>query len=146
MLAWRGHGRHNGAVAHHRTEIKVRFYELDPYNHVNHTNYLAYFETARIEYLTARGIGLDVLRERGWQLVVVELSARLKAAATLHEVLTVETWAGDVGRVTSTWHQLMTRDDDVIATLEVKAAFTDLTGRPTRIPDEFVRAFTADSV
>jgi acyl-ACP thioesterase len=44
----------------HTTSVKVRFYELDPYDHVNHTNYFAYFETARIEYLSELGWGLDL--------------------------------------------------------------------------------------
>ena len=57
----------------HETSVKVRFYELDPYDHVNHTNYFSYFETARIEYLTEMGWGLDVLKSEGFQLVVVEI-------------------------------------------------------------------------
>jgi cobaltochelatase CobT len=50
------------------TEVRVRFYELDPYNHVNHTAYLGYFETARVEALGARAMdgvksNLDILAE-----------------------------------------------------------------------------------
>ncbi|MGH8911001.1 MAG: acyl-CoA thioesterase [Acidimicrobiia bacterium] len=126
----------------HQTEIRVRFYELDPYDHVNHTNYLAYFETARIEYLTDVGFGMDVLKASGCQIVVVELKARFLATAGLRDVLTVTTSVGEMGRVASTWIQEMRRDDDLIATLEVKAAFTDLSGRPRRIPEDFVAAVT----
>jgi len=70
----------------HTTSLKVRFYELDPYDHVNHTNYFSYFETARIEYLTDKGWGLMVLKERGMQLVVVEIHARFLAAAGYGEL------------------------------------------------------------
>ena len=122
----------------HETSLKVRFYELDPYDHVNHTNYFSYFETARIEYLTDMGWGLDVLKENGWQFVVVELQARFRAAARYGQELVIRTWIKDVGRVKSTWQQLMLRDDQVVAELEVSAAFTDLEGRPRRIPREFV--------
>ncbi|MGF1617887.1 MAG: acyl-CoA thioesterase [Acidimicrobiia bacterium] len=122
----------------HETSLKVRFYELDPYDHVNHTNYFSYFETARIEYLTDMGWGLDVLKENGWQFVVVELRARFVAAARYGQELVIRTWVEDVGRVRSTWQQLMFRDDKVVAELEVSAAFTDLEGRPRRIPHEFV--------
>lgn len=125
----------------HATEIRVRFYELDPYNHVNHTNYLAYFETARVEYLTDVGYGMDVMKERGFQIVVVELHARFLAAAGLRDVLIVTTSVLEIGRVTSTWSQEMTRGDQTIATLQVKAAFTDLSGRPRRVPEEFAAAF-----
>jgi acyl-CoA thioester hydrolase len=122
----------------HETSLKVRFYELDPYDHVNHTNYFSYFETARIEYLADMGWGLDVLKDNGWQFVVVELRARFLAAARYGQELVIRTWIEDVGRVKSTWHQLMFRDEKVVAELEVTAAFTDLDGRPRRIPREFV--------
>jgi acyl-CoA thioester hydrolase len=122
----------------HETSLKVRFYELDPYDHVNHTNYFSYFETARIEYLSDMGWGLDVLKDNGWQFVVVELRARFLAAARYGQELVIRTWIEDVGRVKSTWHQLMFREGKIVAELEVTAAFTDLDGRPRRIPTEFV--------
>jgi acyl-CoA thioester hydrolase len=122
----------------HTTSVKVRFYELDPYDHVNHTNYFSYFETARIEYLSEMGWGLDVLKENGWQFVVVEIRARFLAAARYGEELTIHTWVEEVGRVRSTWHQVMLRGDERVCEIEVSAAFTDLAGRPRRIPAEFV--------
>ena len=126
--------RHSSAT----TKLKVRFYELDPYDHVNHTNYFSYFETSRIEYLTDQGWGLDVLKERGWQFVVVELNARFLAAARYGEELTIFTWVDDVGRVKSTWQQVMKRGEEVVARLTISAAFTDLDGKPRRIPQEFI--------
>ena len=122
----------------HTTSLKVRFYELDPYDHVNHTNYFSYFETARIEYLAEVGWGMDVMKEQGTQIVVVEIQARFQVAAKFGEELTIYTWVTDVARATSTWSQIITRgDDEVVAKLTVKAAFTDLTGRPRRVPDDF---------
>ena len=32
----------------HRSRLRVRFSELDPYAHVNHTVYLVYFEAGRL--------------------------------------------------------------------------------------------------
>jgi acyl-CoA thioester hydrolase len=123
----------------HTTSVKVRFYELDPYDHVNHTNYFSYFETARIDYLTEMGWGLDVLKTQGFQLVVVELQARFSAAARFGEELTIHTWVEDVGRVRSTWQQVMLRGDEEVARLTVSAAFTDLQGKPRRVPEDFAR-------
>jgi len=122
----------------HTTSLKVRFYELDPYDHVNHTNYFSYFETARIEYLTDLGWGLDYLKSQGWQLVVVELHARFLAAARYGEELTIHTWIEEVGRVRSKWRQTMLRGGEEVARLTVDAAFTDLQGKPCRIPARFV--------
>lgn len=119
------------------TSLKVRFYELDPYDHVNHTNYFSYFETARIEYLTEMGFGLDIMKDRGWQLVVVEINARFLAAARYGQELVIHTWIEDASRVKSTWRQTMLRDDEEVARITVTAAFTDLDGRPRRLPPEF---------
>lgn len=120
------------------TSIKVRFYELDPYDHVNHTNYFSYFETARIEYLTTMGFGLDVMKDLGWQLVVVEIEARFRAAARYGQELTIHTWVEEVGKVKSVWKQVMLRGDEEVAQIAVTAAFTDLEGRPRRLPTEFL--------
>lgn len=126
----------------HTTSLKVRFYELDPYDHVNHTNYFSYFETARIEYLTDKGWGLMVLKEQGLQLVVVEIHARFLAAAGYGEELTIHTWVEQAGRVKSTWQQRMLRGDEEVARLTVLAAATDLQGKPRRMPDEFTSLFS----
>jgi acyl-CoA thioester hydrolase len=123
----------------HTSSVRVRFYELDPYDHVNHTNYFSYFETARIDFLTEMGWGLDVLKSQGWQLVVVELHARFFAAARFGEELTIHTWIEEVGRVKSTWKQVMLRGEEEVARLTVSAAFTDLAGKPRRIPEGFAR-------
>jgi YbgC/YbaW family acyl-CoA thioester hydrolase len=123
------------------TEIKVRFYELDPYNHVNHTAYLGYFETARVEALASRGYGLDVMKEQGFQIVLVEMTARFHRPATLHEVLVIETEVVEIARASSRWRQRMSRHGEEIATLDVRAAFTDLDGRPVRPPAGFAEVF-----
>lgn len=126
----------------HTTLVKVRFYELDPYDHVNHTNYFAYFETARVEYLAEMGWGLDILKEQGLQLVVVEARARFLSAATYGQELTIHTWVDEVGRVKSTWQQRMATDDAEVARLAVTFAATDLGGKPRRIPAAFAANFS----
>ena len=122
----------------HTTSLKVRFYELDPYDHVNHTNYFSYFETARIEYLTEMGYGLTYLKEQGFQFVVVEITARFQAAARYGQELTIHTWISDTGKVKSIWNQVMLRGDEIVAKVTVIAALTDLDGRPRRIPQDFI--------
>jgi YbgC/YbaW family acyl-CoA thioester hydrolase len=124
-------------------EVRPRFYELDPYNHVNHTSYLGYFEAARVEALAACGYGLDVMKTAGFQIVLVELTARFLAAATLGETLVISTTIKETARASSRWYQEMGRGDELVATLDVRAAFTDLDGRPTRPPPGFVEAMAA---
>jgi YbgC/YbaW family acyl-CoA thioester hydrolase len=124
----------------HQTEVKVRFYELDPYDHVNHTSYLGYFEAARVEALEAIGFGMNLMKEAGFQIVVIELNARFLAPAGLHDVLTISTEVAETARASSKWRQEMRRGGELIATLEVRAAFTDMEGAVTRPPPGFVAA------
>jgi acyl-CoA thioester hydrolase len=123
-----------------RSTIDVRFYELDPYGHVNHGVYLNYFEVARIELLDAIGFGLPRLRELGFHLLVVEAHVRYHAPAVAGDRLTVDSRLVELRRASASWHQRLTRDGELIATNEVRSAITDPDGRPTRPPAALAEA------
>lgn len=124
----------------HRMEIDVRFYELDPYDHLNHSAYIQYFEVGRIEALRSIGCTLTEMRAEGWMIVVSEISTQFLASAGEGDHLAVETEVIEIRRVTSRWHQRILRGDEVIAIQEVKAAMVDLNGRPVRFPEDLVAA------
>jgi acyl-CoA thioester hydrolase len=116
------------------TTLDVRFYELDPYGHVNHGVYLNYFEVARVELLEALGYGLPRLRELGFHIVVVEVTVRFHAPARAGDRLEVHSRIAQLRRASSTWDQRILRGDELIATNVVRAAITDATGRPAPPP------------
>ena len=105
---------------------------------MNHARYLTYFESARIELLEDVGFGMDSMKAAGFQIVLVELSARFHAPAGLHDHLTVTTRVAEIKRSTTRWSQEARRaDEELIAALDVTAAFTDRDGKPRRAPDGF---------
>jgi len=116
------------------TSIRVRFHELDPYGHLNHGVYLNYFEQARVELLDRIGFGLPHLEQLGHHIVVVEARVRFLAPAYSGDEVTITSSITDLRRVSSTWNQQMLRGGEVIATNDVRAAMTDLQGRPTSAP------------
>lgn len=124
------------------TSIDVRFYELDPYGHVNHAVYLNYFEVARIELLDSLGWGLSRLQELGYHLVVVEAALSFRAPAVAGDRLTVHSQLGELKRATAVWHQQIVRhrDDQAIADNRVRSTVTDLAGRPRPAPSELLEA------
>lgn len=122
------------------TTIDVRFYELDPYGHVNHGVYLNYFEVARIAALDRLGVGLARLRELGYHLVVVEAHVRFRVPAVAGDRLTVTSEVAELRRASTTWHQRLLRGEELLATNTVRAAVTDLTGRPTTPPPALLDA------
>lgn len=119
-----------------RSDVKVRFHELDPYGHVNHGVYLNYFEAARTELLDQLGFGLGALRDRGLHIVVVEVTVRFRVPALAGDVLTIETQVGELRRASSTWRQRLLRDGEVLAEADVRAALVSPEGRPTAAPDD----------
>jgi acyl-CoA thioester hydrolase len=119
-------------------QLRVRFYELDPYNHVNHSVYVQYFETARVELLDQVGFSLASMRRDGLSIVVSEINTKFIAAAEESDMLTIETEVLEFRRVTSKWRQRILRGDELIATQELRAAMITLGGKPTRFPPEML--------
>jgi acyl-CoA thioester hydrolase len=126
----------------HVATVTVRFADLDPYDHVNHARYFSYFESARIELLEEAGFGMLAMKEQGYQIVLVDLTAQIHAPATLHDRLDITTSIGAIGRATTAWTQQARCDDRLIASLSVRAAFVGLDGRPRRVPDGFEKALS----
>lgn len=124
----------------HTHDIKVRFYEIDPYNHLNHSAYVQYFEVARIELLELAGYGMPELAEAGFHIVVTGIETRFLSPAHSGDTVTVDTEVGEIKRVTAVFNQRIRRGDEVLATQTVHAAFTNPAGRPTRVPEGFVEA------
>lgn len=119
----------------HRSELTVRFNELDPYNHVNHASYVIYLEVARTEALEACGVPIATVAARGFQLVVTRLDIRYLAPAGAGDRLTVTSEIGRLRRVSGSWIQRIHRGDEMLVEAEVHVAVTDRAGRPTRPPD-----------
>ena len=118
----------------HRHPVKVRFYELDPYGHLNHSVYVQLFETGRIELLDSVGLGLHDLEEQGYRFVVSRIETQFLASAVGGDSLVIETGVVENRRASSRWGQRILRGDEVLATQEVLAAVTDTGGRPVRPP------------
>ncbi len=123
------------------TSLAVRFHELDPYGHVNHTVYLTYLEVARVEHLERGGISLLSLAERtGVQLVVTEVAARFLAPAVSGDRLEVTCTLVERRRASARFHQEVLRDGDELVRAEVRTATVDRRGRPCAMPEQLVAA------
>ncbi|HAF68327.1 MAG TPA: hypothetical protein DCX77_04035 [Acidimicrobiaceae bacterium] len=120
----------------HQTTIIPRFGELDPYNHVNHAAYVAYFEAARCVALDDIDMSLSDLSERGLQIVVTKLEVKFREPATARDSLIVETYVDEMKRVSSTWKQQIMRESDsrTLVQAELTLGVCDSQGKPTKPP------------
>jgi len=124
----------------HRLDIDVRFYELDPYNHVNHAVYIQYFETARIAVLADAGYTLQGMMEDGVLILVTQIDTRFLKPAAGGDHLVVETEVLEYTRVMTNWRQRLLRGDEVLVDQKLSAAVTNLQGRPLRFPRAMIEA------
>lgn len=119
----------------HETPISVRFYELDPYRHLNHSVYIQYFEVGRIDLFRALGWTLSGLADMGTQVFVTTIETAFVAPAVEGDDLIVESWVEEMKRVTGRFGQRIMRGDEVIATQTVHTACVNSDGRPMRWPE-----------
>ena len=124
----------------HRHPVKVRFYELDPYGHLNHSVYVQLFETGRIELLEEAGIPLQVLEEQGYRFLVSRIETSFLRPVGAGAELVVETEVAEIRRASSIWRQRLLMDDEPVATQTVRIGVTDGRERPVRFPEEMAAA------
>jgi len=119
-------------------QIRVYYEDTDAGGVVYHSNYLNFFERARTEFLRARGIHQQDLRDKHKLIwVVLDMQIRFRNAAKLDDELQVSaepTWFKGV-RVG--FHQRMTRvaDGVEVATAELSVAMLHADSlKPARMP------------
>ena len=124
----------------HETTFSVRFYELDPYGHVNHSVYVQYFEAARVEWLAAVGFPLEKLQEDGVQIVVAELNTRYLGSAGPADRLTVRSELAELRRASMRFEQEILCGERTLVQQSITVATISSAGRPIRVPADLATA------
>ncbi len=120
--------------------IRVRFVETDAMGIVHHSNYLAYFEETRVEYLAHIGHPFTEWRADGLESPVLESFVQYRVPLRFDDVITVHLQLADVTRATFQMAYLVTVAGDdgtpqARATgVTVHGCTKAATGRPTRLP------------
>ena len=74
------------------TKLKVRYVETDQMGIVHHSNYYAWFEVGRTEYITGIGMTYKEMEEENIMLPVVESSCRYMEGAKNEDILIIQTY------------------------------------------------------
>ena len=123
----------------HTTEITVRSYECDSYNHVNNAVYLNYLEHSRMDYLHAIGFDYKGIVEAGYSLYVTHTDIYYKGSAFLDDKLFVETTPTKLKHVMGEFKQIIKKEDGTVcAEATVTWASVTTEGRPSKIPEKFM--------
>lgn len=119
--------------------IRVYWEDTDAGGMVYHANYVRFLERARSEWLRARGVAQQHVREqRGVLFVVADMSLRFLAPARLDDELEARVDAFTRRSASLLFTQCILRPADGVTLVEaqVRAACIDAaTYKPVRIPD-----------
>jgi acyl-CoA thioester hydrolase len=116
-------------------EVRVRFAETDAQGIVHNSNYLVWFEIARVGYLELFAGGYQRLRDAGVEALVLESHVRYLQPAKFDDRLVVHARCVDVKGARFRYEYAIERDGVVIADGWTSHATVDgATLRPTRVP------------
>jgi len=123
-------------------EFRVAYHQTDGQRRVHHSNYLNFFEDARVEMLRAGGIAYKDIEDSGRLLVVTELSVQYHAAAEFDDWLRLEVQVTEIRKVRLRHHYQVLRDGTQIASADSTIACIGRDGRPKKLPDAFLSLAT----
>jgi len=123
--------------------IRVRFADTDAQGIAHNSQYLVWFEVARVEYLREFAGGYQALRDHGIEALVLESLCRYRVAVRFDDELEIHTRCVDLRGARFRYEYAIVRGDEVVADGHTEHACVDaLTLRPTRTPDWLVEAIT----
>jgi len=128
--------------------VRIYWEDTDAGGVVFYANYLKFFERARTEWLRARGLGQQQLRDTtGGMFVASSAQLRWLQPARLDDALRITAHVRHVGRATLTLTQQALLDNiaaPVLCEGHIRLGWVDATSlRPARIPDTVLAALTA---
>jgi acyl-CoA thioester hydrolase len=126
------------------TGVKVRFAETDAQGIAHNSNYLVWFEVARVEYLEQHAGGYQRLRELGIEALVLESHVRYLQPARFDDRLTVHARCVDVKGARFRYEYAIERGGTVIADGWTAHATVDGASlRPTRVPTWLIESIAS---
>jgi acyl-CoA thioester hydrolase len=116
-------------------EVRVRFAETDAQGIAHHSNYLVWFEAARVAYLAEFTGGYQAIRDQGLESLVLEAQVRYLRPARFDDLLEVHAHVGELKGARFRFDYAVARDGELLADGWTSHACVDAqTFRPTRIP------------
>jgi acyl-CoA thioester hydrolase len=116
-------------------DVRVRFAETDAQGIAHHSNYLVWFEAARVAYLAEFTGGYQAIRDQGLESLVLEAQVRYLRPARFDDLLEVRAHVGELKGARFRFDYAVTRDGALLADGWTSHACVDAqTFRPTRIP------------
>lgn len=116
----------------------VQYYETDQMGVAHHSNYIRWFEEARVFWMDQMGFGYDEMERSGISSPVIEVQCRYRSSARFHEKVCID---ASIQRFTGTRMTISYRVTDeqtgaLRAEGESSHCFVNRAGRPISLKKE----------
>ena len=115
---------------------RVAFYETDAMGVVHHSNYIRFFEHARVSWLEEHDQPYTAYVEQGLHFATTHVSVDYRASARFGDELSVTTWLEWVRGASLRMAYRIDCNDTLTATGATEHVAVDSEGRVRRIPKE----------
>ena len=119
-------------------QTRVRYVETDRMDVVHHSNYLAWFEAARIQMLDEIGLPYKQMEEDGFLIPVLGVELSYKLPAMFDDRLEIHLYMREFGRARFHFDYEVRRGETLLATGKTTHGFMDPAGKPLRPPATFI--------
>jgi acyl-CoA thioester hydrolase len=109
---------------------KVQYYETDQMSIVHHSNYIRWFEEARVDWFDQMGLPFSQIEAMGIQIPVVSCSARYLRSALFGDTVEIHLWIEKYNgvRLIVGYQVLRHGTQEVLATGQSEHCFTTRNG------------------
>ncbi|MAU59080.1 MAG: thioesterase [Flavobacteriaceae bacterium] len=123
--------------------ILIRYYETDQMGFVHHSNYLRYFELARIEWILSLGLSYQKMEERGYLMPVIKANIDFKKPLIFGKSFRVKIESNKMPKVKFELnYKVLSEENETVATgLTVLAFLSSDNLKPIRCPEFFSDLF-----
>lgn len=122
---------------------KINYYETDNMGIVHHSNYLRYFEEARIDALASLGLSYDKIEELGILIPVLECGCKYLKSAGFGMSLAIDTEIThfDGIRMEMSYTAVNADDSSPVAQGSTKHCFLNKAFKPIRLKKEYPQIY-----
>ena len=128
----------NESLLRYSHEFRIAYHQTDGQRRVHHSNYLNFFEDARVEMLRAGGVRYKEVEDSGRLLVVTEMNVQYHAAAEFDDWLRLEVQVTEIRKVRLRHRYQVYRGQTLIASADSTIACVGPDGRPKKLPAKFL--------
>lgn len=123
-----------------KINLRVKFYDTDLMGVVHHSNYIRWFETARVEFLRTVGIDLNEMLNDGILFPIVEVQAKYLNPAKFDDELELEITPAAMTKVKWEFEYKIRRagEEKILVEGFSRNVFTNAaTGKIMRLPEKY---------